>query len=164
MIRLIISLIFVLIATIALVLILCLMGCPIVSAEPSSIDYDPVPLVVYETIIWESADQDMRGQMLVALTIRTRAIEWGMTYDEVCTQKWQYSCHNAGANRFSYSDEVLNKAKEAWHLSGYYIAGYYIGKIKVTHYYNPRLCDPGWKDKLDFVEEHGDHIFMYERR
>lgn len=110
---------------------------------------------VYETIIYESANQSLAGQVAVAKVIRNRAEERHMSFEQVCLQPKQFSCWNTSKHR-QYTSEELETAKEAWNQSA--------TNNSIANMYCTVNCHPSWESKVQYIETIGDHKFFYERR
>ncbi len=127
------------------------------------------PDIVVMTIAYESSGEPFEAQVQVASVIRTRAIERGLTPEQVCLQwswakrkgkrvkVWQFSCWGRKDLKPRTTAE-LRKARRAWEASK-------TMKHDVNLYHDTSVT-PWWakSDKVKFVRQVGRLKFYKEIR
>ena len=130
-----------------------LLSCWVPRVEGAEID------IVVETIAREASGESFEAQVMVAQVIITRSRERRMTYDQVCLQKWQFSCWNKGTKQKKRTMRELRIAQKAFKSA--------LGSTllpKVTHHYDTSIKAPYWAKSMQFVCQIGKLKFYYEER
>ena len=70
--------------------------------------------IVCETIAREASGESFEAQVWVASVIKTRMQERRKTAEEVCLEKWQFSCWNPGVKQKPRTKKELETARRAW--------------------------------------------------
>lgn len=119
------------------------------------------------TIIAESRNQSLEGQIAVAQVIRNRYKQqrwYGRTIEEVCKKPSQFSCWNDKKDRnypynIKITDNIWNNAKKAWILSAN------TNLVNNANLYHTTKVKPKWmkSPKVKFIRKIGDHLFYYEK-
>lgn len=111
------------------------------------------------TIMLEAAGEPIEGQVAVGEVIRNRARLRGLSFEQVCLQRKQFSCWNsmtqARARIARSSGEEFQRAARAWAQSEHsrLVPG-------ATHYYAYKLVTPYWAKRFRHVATIGAHRFM----
>lgn len=119
--------------------------------------------VVHKTLIMEAGGEGIEGMQAVANVIRTRAELRGLTVEQVCLQRLQFSCWNKGAGPVDRmvrrNRAVWDDALTAWQLSG-------IEDVtKGADLYHADYVKPRWDwSKTVRTVKVGQHIFYREVR
>ncbi len=126
--------------------------CVMVGGSPSS------PDIVTLTIAYESSGEPFEAQVQVANVIRTRAIERGLTPQQVCLQPKQFSCWNKGAKLKPRTTVELRTARRAWGASK--------AMKRDVNLYHDTSVTPWWvkSKKVKFVRQIGELLFYKEKR
>jgi len=99
--------------------------------------------VVLQTLLMEAKCDGVLGMQAVAEVIRNRAKDRGLSFEEVCLQKKQFSCWNdrldAVSRVLKFGKDDYRLAEQAWRLSK---------TSNITKganlYANLSLCSPSW--------------------
>ena len=115
--------------------------------------------VVALTILAESYGEKEAGMSAVACVISQRAINRNLTPEQVCLQKWQFSCWN-GKSEFDLEHLYQTpQAKYALYLEANIDR---MNRAKVgyaDHYYASYIKPPYWAKGRKPVAKLGRHIF-----
>jgi len=113
--------------------------------------------VLARTILFESAGEPLEGQEAVAAVVLNRAASpgWPDTVKEVCLQKNQFSCFNAGAGgispdklRYPWRYFLMSSWKQAKNIAERAFRGELSDRTNgATFYRNPRTATSGWFQK-----------------
>lgn len=109
---------------------------------------------VYQTIAREASGESLEAQVWVASVIITRARERKLTYDEVCLQKFQFSCWNKGVKQAPRTTKKLKIAEKVWELA--------LNDVKNVNLYCNSDCNPYWRKKVKFIKTIGKLDFFKE--
>jgi spore germination cell wall hydrolase CwlJ-like protein len=107
-----------------------------------------------QTIAYEASGEDLIGQIAVACVIRNRAEKKHISFDEVVTAPYQFSCWNKDVKLRKRTDRELENAHLAWKLSEHF-------SFPATHYCTLN-CNPYWAKSLTEITRIGNHIFYME--
>lgn len=133
---------------------ICLLWCQICSAESP---------VVLQTLLLEARGEGLIGMQAVGEVIRNRSKQRGITYEDVCLQRKQFSCWNNKGDamlkiaKFGRSDYEI--AAQAWRLSkNSNLTG------GANLYANLEICSPDWSrsDKVKRTVKVLHHTFFKE--
>lgn len=146
------------------VCILVVVGSSVMLAKSANAYEDahslPIPVL---TLLAEAGGEGMEGMIAVANVIRNRSVKRGLTVEEVCLQRLQFSCWNdKGVTVYRYAARnrvVWQDALTAWQVSGTEdITG-------GADLYHPDYVKPNWNwSKTVKTVEVGKHIFYREVR
>jgi N-acetylmuramoyl-L-alanine amidase len=129
------------------------------------------------TIYAESRGEPAEGQAGVGYVIKNRADNpgwWGRDIRAVCFKPYQFSCYNDTdrnyarlvmiADDFEASLRMSPVLRECCLIAKGVIEGTVENPVDgATHYLNPRLCDPAWERRMEFIVEIGHHRFYREK-
>lgn len=124
-----------------------------------------IPEVLLAMTIWaETRGEPFAGKLAVASVIVNRAHQRGTSYHAEIMRPYQFSCWNGyrGKHRMLKAYNGGQMTGPAWvecKLVARMMMNRTLPKTKLTHYYNPKLCEPGWAAKLVGVKKIGRHIF-----
>jgi spore germination cell wall hydrolase CwlJ-like protein len=120
--------------------------------------------IVARTILAEAKNQGTNGMYAVACVIQQRAIDRGLSAEEVCLQRRQFSCWNkANANDKGFKALPNSwQAKYANDLAANIIAGKALDRSVVgfANHYCRVDCDPSWVKFAKLTATVGDHRFF----
>lgn len=139
---------------------LLMVGCDVATAGEGAPELLPIPVL---TIMAEAGVEGFEGMVAVANVIRNRAKLRGLTVDEVCLQKLQFSCWNdRGRTVYRYASRnraLWDEAQTAWQLSGVEdVTG-------GADLYHADYVKPRWNwSKTVMTVKIGQHIFYREVR
>ncbi len=125
------------------------------------------------TIYAEARGEPEEGQVGVGYVIKNRASKpgwWGTDVRSVCFKDRQFSCYNDSdrnyarlayiAADFPASLAVSPVLTRCCEIAKGVIDGTIPNPVDgATHYLNPRLCDPAWERRMQFIREIGAHRF-----
>jgi len=115
--------------------------------------------VVALTILAESRGEGRDGMAAVACVISQRAINRNLTPEQVCLQKWQFSCWNGKSESDLEHLYKTPQAKYALYLEANIDR---MNRAKVgyaDHYYASYIKPPYWAKGRKPVAQLGRHIF-----
>jgi len=113
------------------------------------------------TLYKEVASDGHPGIKYVASVIYNRRKIKHTTYNNIVKAKWQFSCWNKiKGPRILLKNKI---DKEYWHycnnIADQMINGTFKPVCNSTHYYNPKLCNPKWRQNLKYKFRYKNHIF-----
>lgn len=115
--------------------------------------------IVALTILAEARGEGKNGMAAVACVINQRAINRNLTAEQVCLQKWQFSCWNG--KREADLKHLYKSPMTSWAL--YLEANINrMNRAKVgfaDHYYSTSIKAPYWAKGRNPVEVIGKHKF-----
>lgn len=131
-----------------------LLGCSAVYAYEDAHSL-PVPVL---TVLAEAGGEGMEGMVAVSNVIRNRAKRRGLTVEQVCLQRKQFSCWNdGGVTVYRYAERnraIWDDALTAWQVSGTEdLTG------GADHYFADYIKRPKWALGMDFKGRVGKHLF-----
>jgi len=116
--------------------------------------------IVYLTIAYEASNQSVLCQQWVAKTIAVRSIERNLTPEEVCLQRFQFSCWDKGKptqkRRITKKEKIV--AQHAWMRHD---------EVKARpNLYHDTSVNPAWSrhPKVKFLKQIGTVRFYREER
>jgi len=115
--------------------------------------------VVALTILAEARGEKETGMAAVACVISQRAINRNLTPEQVCLQKWQFSCWNGKSESDLEHLYQTPQAKYALYLEANITR---MNRAKVgyaDHYYASYIKPPYWAKGRKPVAQLGRHIF-----
>jgi spore germination cell wall hydrolase CwlJ-like protein len=115
--------------------------------------------VVALTILAESMGEKEAGMSAVACVISQRAINRNLTPEQVCLQKWQFSCWNGKSESDLEHLYKTPQAKYALYLEANIDR---MNRAKIgyaDHYYASYIKPPYWAKGRKPVAQLGRHIF-----
>lgn len=143
------------------VLILCLAMLPSLCMG-ESIRAGQRELIIAATIWHEARGERLIGKRAVATVIYNRHIERGLTLSQVCRQSKQFSCWNGKRARDLLLPVPTGKAwRQCLWIAIQMTTGRFKPVNRANHYFAYKLCNPKWKEKMEFVERIGGHDFYY---
>jgi len=123
----------------------------------------------------EARGEPVEGQIGVGCVVRKRVkAKKENTYFTIVTAKNQFSCFNSNDPGYDrgmsmVKDLVAGKAPEdltgllqqcRWIAQGI-VNGALLDNTKgANHYYNPKVCNPSWAEKMIITRKIGKHIFL----
>lgn len=123
-------------------------------------------------LVWrEARDQDWRGKLAVAFSVRNRVTKggvkwWGNDWEEIIEKRWQYtSFEKSDPNSSLLPGDPEKDASWKESLAAAEVAYLGVGgdpSQGATHYYNPKVvAKPAWVDAAGTVFRCtvGDHWF-----
>jgi len=116
--------------------------------------------VVALTILAEAQGEKEAGMAAVACVIAQRAINRNLTHEQVCLQKWQFSCWNGKSEADLKHLYKTPQAKYALYLEANIDR---MNRAKVgyaDHYYADYIKPPYWAKGRKPVAKIGQHIFF----
>lgn len=133
-------------------MVMVLIACGVASANPIHI----------QTIAYEASGEPIEGQMLVAKVIQNRMKQRNKTADQICLQKYQFSCWKDGKPTQSrkLTTKELQNAHKAWRMAS--------GETFSANIYMRSDCKPKWlqnaisKEKVKYLKTVGSHSFYKE--
>lgn len=104
-------------------------------------------LIVYKTIAYEASGESLEAQAHVAKVIQNRAIKRGLTAEEVCLERKQFSCWNEGINSKMKprTEREIENAKRAWRMA-------YELDLDIDHYHDTSVL-PYWAKTMRMVKQ-----------
>ena len=108
------------------------------------------------TILAEARGEGKSGMYAVACVIQTRSRERRLTPEQVCLQKYQFSCNNKGIQV-----KLLNQSQEADYAR---LLAAAIGRLDESfvggaNHYHAAAVAPKWSKGVKPVKEIGNHKF-----
>lgn len=116
-------------------------------------NYSPI---VAKTLYYEAGNQTEEGRKAVLSVIYNRAVERGLTFEEVCIEPKQFSCWNRKGKLADppWDDAYKDCVKLAKNLQyGFKPIGPW------NHYYNPNYASPEWGHEMTCRTVIGQHVF-----
>lgn len=115
--------------------------------------------IVHKTLIAEAGGERDRVTAMQAVgnVIRRRAELRGMTVEEVCLQRLQFSCWNEGKDRV---DAFIRKNRAVWDdaLTAWQLSGVEDVTDGADHYHT-KAVNPKWNRGMERTAVIGGHIF-----
>ena len=114
--------------------------------------------VVALTILAEARGEGRDGMSAVACVIAQRSLNRNLTPDQVCLQKWQFSCWNGKSEQDL--DHLYKSPMADWALYlEENIHSMNRAKIGYADHYHADYVNPYWADKTKKTFTIGKHIF-----
>ena len=131
------------------ILLALLVAAPVALADPE---------IVALTILGEARGESPQGQLAIGCIIKQRAANRGLTYDQVCLQRKQFSCWNGKTKADLEHMLKLPQAKLAMWIA-HNIHRLDTAKIGHADHYHADYVDPDWADAAKVTVKIGRHIF-----
>lgn len=117
------------------------------------------------TIYGEARGEGFLGQVAVGWVARTRAEGRGLTIEEACRQKWQFSCWNGeGEKKLMAIPSYSIAYRRALGVAELVISGDLANPFPGATHYHTKEVHPYWADapSMKKLGELGQHIFYRE--
>ena len=114
--------------------------------------------VVHKTLIAEAGGEGNEGMHAVANVIRNRAAKRGLTVEQVCLQRLQFSAWNKGAGPV---DRMVRRERAIWDdaLTAWQASATEDITGSADHYYASYIRRPSWAKKMRHTVTIGKHQF-----